>query len=74
VIKLVVTRKKLMITAAVVSSLRVLRTRPAGCSGSSPASPRTRGITVTPVSKPEMPRASRGNTRRATPTIAKGLP
>ena len=44
--KLVVTRKKLMISAAAVSSLRVLRMRPAGCSGSSPASPRTSGITA----------------------------
>ncbi len=32
------------------------------------------GITLTPVSKPKKPRASFGNTRSATPTIAKGLP
>ena len=34
----------------------------------------TSGITVTPVSNPEMPSASRRNTRSATPTMASGLP
>ena len=73
VTKLLVMRKPLMIRAAVVSSLRVLRMRPRGFSGVSPGSPRTSGITATPVSKPDRPRASLGKTSRATATIASGL-
>ena len=62
-----------MISAAVVSSLRASRIRPRGCAGVSPGSPRTCGITATPVSKPDSPSASFGKTSRATPTIASGL-
>ena len=62
-----------MITAAVTSSFRVLRMR---CSvrrpGSSP-SPRTSGITATPVSNPESPRARRGNRITDRPIMASGL-
>ena len=61
-----------MIRAAVVSSLRVSRIRPAGSRGVSVASPRTCGMTATPVSKPDMPSASLGKTSSATPTIASG--
>ena len=63
-----------MIRAATVSILRVLRMRPLGRSGSSPSSPRTSGIMPTPVSKPDSPSASRGNTNSETPTISRGLP
>lgn len=61
-----------MITAAVVSSRRVSRIRPAGFAYVSVGSPLTCGITATPVSKPDMPSASLGKTRSATPTIASG--
>jgi hypothetical protein len=50
-----------MMTAAVSSSLRVLRMRPAGCAGWSSGSPLISGMTATPVSKPDSPRASFGN-------------
>ena len=51
-----------MISAAVSSSLRVLRMRPARRVGRvAAARPCTSGITATPVSKPERPRASFGN-------------
>lgn len=65
-------RNPLMISATVVSSLRVSRTRPSGRAYVSVASPRTWGITATPVSKPDMPSASFGKTRSATPIIATG--
>ena len=52
-----------------MSSLRVLRMRPAGRAGSSPGSPRTSGITATPVSKPERPRASLGKRRSESPMM-----
>jgi hypothetical protein len=73
VARLEVIRKPLMIRAAVVSSLRVLRMRPTGRSGVSPGPPLTSGITATPVSNPDRPRASFGNTSSATPTISRGL-
>jgi hypothetical protein len=73
VAKLLVIRKPLMIRAAVVSSLRVLRIRPRGRSWVSWGSPRTRGITATPVSNPDRPRASFGKTIRAIATMASGL-
>ena len=63
-----------MVRAAENKSLRVLRMRPWGRAGSSPFEPWTSGITDTPVSKPESPRARRGKRRRATPSIAQGLP
>ena len=62
----------LMISAAVVSSLRVLRIRPVGSAGVSPGSPLTSGITTTPVSKPDSPSASAGNTSSEAPMIASG--
>ena len=73
-VKLVMIRKTLMMIAAVVRSRRVLRMRPSGRRGSSPGSPVTSGITETPVSKPERPRARRGKRRSAIPTIASGFP
>ena len=72
--KLDVIRNVLMITAAVSSSLRVPRMRPTGFSSVSSASPFTCGITATPVSNPDRPRASLGKTSRAMPTISQGLP
>ena len=63
-----------MVTAATVSSLRVLRMRPAGRSGSSSASPRTSGIMPTPVSNPESPSASSGNTTTAAASMENGPP
>ena len=62
----------LMISAAVVSSLRALRIRPAGSAGVSPGSPLTSGITTTPVSKPDSPRARAGNTSSDAPRMASG--
>ena len=56
-----------MISAAVVSSRRVPSTRPR-----KPREVRTRGITETPVSKPDRPSASLGNTSAATATAAQG--
>jgi hypothetical protein len=67
-------RNPLMISAAVVSSRRVLRIRPAGRSGSSFGPPLTSGITDTPVSNPDRPRASLGNTTSATATANHQLP
>ncbi len=61
-----------MTRAAVVSSRRVPRIRPAGRASVSVAAPRTCGMTATPVSKPDMPSASLGKTSSATPTIATG--
>ncbi len=58
-----------MINAAVVSSFRVFRIRVAGWAGSSSAAPSTCGITATPVSKPDRPRASFGNTTSEMPII-----
>ena len=74
-----VTRKTLMITAAVASIRWVPRMRPTGCCSSSPPGPARRApstwvITATPVSKPDMPSASFGNTRSETATIIAGLP
>ena len=69
-----VTRKTLIITAAVVSSRLAPRIRPAGCDSVSVASPLTWGITATPVSKPDMPSASLGKTISDTPSMARGLP
>src|SRR5438128_566532 len=61
VAKLLATRNTLIIKAAASNSRRVFLTRPAGCSGVSSVAPRTRGMTVTPVSKPDRPSAGRGN-------------
>ncbi len=63
-----------MITAAVVSSFFAPRIRPAGFSSVSSASPWTCGMTATPVSNPERPSASFGNTTRAMAIIMKTLP
>ena len=74
VTKLVVIRKTLMITAAVVSSRRVPLIRPAGFCSVSVSAPVTSGMTATPVSNPDRPSASLGNTSRATPIMTSGLP
>ena len=62
-----------MMTAAVVSNRWVPRIRPAGRRGSSSGLPLTSGITATPVSNPDRPSASFGNTISATATIITGL-
>ena len=59
---------------ACASSQMVCLMRPRGFSSVSPGSPRTRGITATPVSNPDSPRASFGNSSKATATIITGLP
>ena len=69
VIRLLPRRNTLITSAAVISSLRVLRIRAAGRTGSSPGAPFTSGITATPVSKPERPRASLGKRRNESPII-----
>ena len=56
----------LMISAAAVSSFFVLRIRPCGFRSVSSASPRTSGMTATPVSNPDKPSASFGNSSSAT--------
>ncbi len=66
--------RTLMMRAAVVSSLWAPRIRPSGFFSVSVGSPLICGITATPVSKPDMPSASFGNSSRATPTMAKTLP
>ena len=66
-------RKTLMMSAAVSSIRWLRRIRFAGCAGSSSAAPRTSGIIVTPVSKPDRPRASLGKTSSAIPTTIHGL-
>ena len=63
-----------MMTAAVVSSFRAPSIRPAGFSSVSPARPRICGITATPVSKPDRPRASLGKTSSAMATTMSGFP
>lgn len=72
--KLEVMRKMLMITAAVVSSFLAPWIRPAGRSGVSPGLPSICGMTATPVSNPDRPRASFGKITSATPIITRGLP
>ena len=72
--KLVATRKTLIVTAAVVSSRRVPRMRRSGRPGASDASPWICGMTATPVSNPERPSASFGKTSSASPTATSGLP
>jgi len=73
-VKLEVSRNTLMMSAAVVSNLRVSVIRPRSWSSVSAESPRTWGITATPVSNPESPSARRGKTSSATATMATGLP
>ena len=51
----------LMISAALVSSLAVLRIRDCRTSSGVSPCPATSGMTATPVSKPERPSASLGN-------------
>ena len=58
---LLASRNTLMISAAADRSFLVLRILPAGLSSVSDASPRTSGMTATPVSKPDSPSASFGN-------------
>jgi hypothetical protein len=70
----------LMMTAAVTSSFRVLATRPRGAPSvrglcpRSLAPPSMSGMTVTPVSNPERPRASLGKTRSAPATTREKSP
>ena len=54
----------LMMSAAVVSSLRALRIRPVGASWVSVGSPATSGMTTTPVSNPDRPSARAGKTKQ----------
>ena len=63
-----------MISAAAVSSFLAFRIRPVGSSSVSSGSPFTSGMTETPVSKPERPSASFGNSNMATSTIDMKLP
>ena len=63
-----------MIRAAVVRSLCAPRIRPAGFASVSSGLPWICGMTATPVSKPESPRASLGKTSRAMPIITRGFP
>ena len=63
-----------MISAAVRSSIFVWRIRPAGFSSVSEGSPFTSGMTATPVSNPDNPRASFGNRIAAIANIITGLP
>ncbi len=58
---LLASRNTLMMRAAADRSFLVLRILPAGFSSVSDASPRTSGMTATPVSKPDSPSASFGN-------------
>ena len=74
VTKLLVTRNTLMIAAAAASIRLAPRIRPAGLASVSPGSPCTCVITATPVSKPDMPSASFGNTRTDSATIISGSP
>ncbi len=74
VVTLLVIRKTLMITAAVVSSRRAPRIRPSGRASESCGSPRTLGMTATPVSKPDRPNASFGKTSTDSPTTSHGSP
>ena len=69
-----VSRKTLIVIAAVVSSFFAPAMRCSGfVPGASPA-PRICGMTVTPVSKPDNPSASCGNTTRARARTPIGLP
>ena len=63
-----------MMPAAVCSSHIVCLMRPFGLDGVSPGSPRTSGITATPVSNPDRPSASFGNSSSAMAAIIIGLP
>ena len=72
VAKLLVMRKTLMMTAAVVSSRCAPRMRASGRRGVSLARPLISGMTATPVSNPDRPRASLGKTSRATTAIPSG--
>ena len=74
VTKLLVTRKTLIIAAAVASIRLVPRMRPVGAASVSPSSPCTCVITATPVSKPDMPRASLGKTSSDSATTINGSP
>ena len=56
----------LMMSAAVRSSLRVLAMRDRSSVASSSPSPATSGMTATPVSNPDRPSASLGNSSDAT--------
>ncbi|MCY1236597.1 hypothetical protein D9M72_492600 [compost metagenome] len=72
--KLDAMRNPLMIRAAVVRSLCAPRIRPSGFASVSSGLPWIWGMTATPVSKPDRPRASLGKTSSAMPIITSGLP
>ena len=63
-----------MISAAVVSSRCAPRTLAACWAAASPRPARICGITATPVSNPDRPRASLGKTISEMPTIIHGSP
>ena len=63
----------LMISAAVFSSFLAFRIRDCRISGAVSPSPRINGITATPVSKPERPSASFGNSSSANASIITGF-
>lgn len=69
-----VTRKTLIVVAAVASILFSPRIRASGRRPGLSPFLSICGITVTPVSQPERPSASRGNTSSATAMIPNGLP
>lgn len=63
----------LMVSAAVSSSFLAPAMRSSGLASVSPGVCRICGITATPVSKPERPKASFGNTINAMAVIIHGL-
>ena len=69
-----VNKNALMMIAAVVSRRFVPRMRPLGTPSASVFPPVICGITATPVSNPDRPSASFGNTMSAIPTTTNGLP
>jgi hypothetical protein len=73
VTKLEVSSSTAMIPAAVASSRRVPEIRRASCSSAEPFPAATWGMTSTPVSNPDRPRASLGKATSATPITASAL-
>ncbi len=63
-----------MMSAATVSSLRVLRIRSRSRASASAPSAATSGIMLTPVSNPDRPSTSSGNARMAGPTTPPNPP
>ena len=67
------TRKTLMVRAAVSSNFLAPAMRPVGRFSVSPGLDRICGMTATPVSNPERPKANLGKTRSAMAIIIHGL-